>query len=106
MTETAAGFAFALLGFFLLVILINQVSQLQKRVTSLSRVEAKVDLLLRHAGIAQHDPYANLPTPVIEAIQRGEKIQAIKLYREASGATLKDAKDFIEEVQRRTGHGA
>jgi hypothetical protein len=33
------------------------------------------------------------------AILAGHKIQAIKLYREASGAGLKDAKDFIEAIE-------
>jgi ribosomal protein L7/L12 len=32
----------------------------------------------------------------------GKKIRAIKYYREATGVGLKEAKDFVEEVQRRT----
>jgi ribosomal protein L7/L12 len=34
-----------------------------------------------------------------EAIFSGQKIRAIKLYREASGAGLKEAKDFIEALE-------
>lgn len=75
---------------------------LRKRMNALSRVDAKLDLLLKQAGIA-YDPYKNLPRAVVEAMQRGNKIQAIKEYREASGLSLKEAKDFIEEVQRRAG---
>ncbi len=33
------------------------------------------------------------------AIFAGRKIEAIKLYREASGAGLKDAKDFVEALE-------
>lgn len=33
---------------------------------------------------------------ILNALIKGNKIEAIKLYREASGAGLKDAKDFIE----------
>jgi len=42
---------------------------------------------------------------VIDAVRRGNKVEAIKRYRENSGVSLKQAKDFIEEVQRRAGVG-
>ena len=64
----------------------------------LFRVEAKLDLLLKHAGLA-FDPKAGVPPAVLEALQRGEKIEAIKLYREATGAGLAEAKDYVEELQ-------
>ena len=35
---------------------------------------------------------------ILDAIKQGRKIEAIKLYRDATGAGLKDAKDFIEEL--------
>ncbi|MBI5386621.1 MAG: ribosomal protein L7/L12 [Verrucomicrobia bacterium] len=34
------------------------------------------------------------------AILGGKKIEAIKLYREASGTGLKEAKDWVEELER------
>lgn len=42
---------------------------------------------------AHHDP---LPAEVIAAVQRGEKIEAIKILRERTGIGLKDAKDAVE----------
>jgi hypothetical protein len=81
---------------------LNQLARFQGR---LSRLEAKLDLLLKNAGIA-FDPVADLPPPVVEALQRGDKIQAIKHYRDATGADLVQAKEFIEEVQRRAGPDA
>ena len=36
-----------------------------------------------------------------EAIFAGRKIEAIKLYREATGQGLKESKDFIDEVTAR-----
>jgi len=75
----------------------SELAHLRKRAAALSRIEAKLDLVLQHAGL-KYVPYANLPAPVIEALQKGNKIQAIKLYREATGADLKEAKDFIEEI--------
>ena len=51
------------------------------------------------------DPYAKVPREIAEAVRAGQKIKAIKLYRQSSGAGLKEAKEFIEEVQRRAGLG-
>ena len=67
---------------------------------AISRLDTKLDLLLKHAGI-EYDPYKNLPLEVIDAVRRGNKIEAIK----RSGVSLKQPKDFIEEVQRRAGVG-
>lgn len=41
------------------------------------------------------------PPGVLEALRRGKKIEAIKEYRAATGAGLKDAKEYVEELQRR-----
>ncbi len=38
---------------------------------------------------------------IIEALRAGHKIGAIKLYREASGAGLAEAKRFVEQLQSR-----
>jgi hypothetical protein len=73
---------------------------MHSRLGSLWRVEAKINLLLEHAGI-EFDPYKSLPQEAADAIGRGEKIRAIEIWRSATGASLKEAKDFIEEVQRR-----
>jgi len=79
-----------------------RLDRIERRICALSRLEAKLDLLLIHSGL-EYDPYAHLPPAVIESVQAGRKIEAIKRYREETGAGLKDAKDFIEEVQRRRG---
>ena len=78
--------------------------ELQKRLAAVSRLEGKVDLLLKNAGL-HYDPYADLPPTVIEALRKREKIQAIKHYRQATGAGLKEAKAFIEERLRRSCAG-
>lgn len=38
---------------------------------------------------------------ILHALERGEKIEAIKLYRHASGVGLKEAKDFVEDMEHR-----
>jgi ribosomal protein L7/L12 len=35
---------------------------------------------------------------ITDALQKGRKIEAIKVYREATGLGLKEAKEFIEEL--------
>ena len=72
------------------------------RIAPLSRLEAKVDLLLKNANI-KYDPPANVASDVTEALRRGAKIEAIKLYREQTGVGLKEAKDFVERLQSQTG---
>jgi hypothetical protein len=76
--------------------------EMQSRTASdLYRIEAKLDLLLKQASI-KFDPYANLPHEVAEALGAGERIKAIKLYMKSTGIGLKEANDFIKELQRRS----
>ena len=88
-----------------IVVMSLRLSALEKHVAALSSLHGKLDALLKHAGI-EYDPYENLSEDVVRAIESGKKIQAIKHYRAASGVGLKEAKEFIEEVQRRAGTGA
>ena len=51
-----------------------------------------------------------LPEPVVEALRRGNKLEAIKLLGETTGLGLQEAKDWIDsssqEVQSKVGTGA
>lgn len=40
---------------------------------------------------------------VLEAIQNGNKLQAVKLYKQCSGASLMESKKFIERLMRELG---
>jgi hypothetical protein len=74
----------------------------EQRLRAITRIDAKLDLLLKHAGI-EYNPYSGLPPNVMDALNRGKKIEAIKFYRNATKVSLKKAKEFIEQVQRDTG---
>lgn len=93
------------LGVIIIALVLLRLIAVEKRLAALSRVDAKLDLLLKHANL-EFDPFQNLPREVTEALQRGEKIQAIKHYREATGVGLKEAKVFVEEIQHRAGGDA
>jgi Ribosomal protein L7/L12 C-terminal domain len=69
------------------------------------RLERQVDFLFRRLGIdpdlalAQDD---ELPAALYDAIGRGKLVQAIKIYREATGVGLKDAKDAVDAIAGRS----
>ncbi|MDQ2852653.1 MAG: hypothetical protein M3Y49_18340 [Actinomycetota bacterium] len=63
---------------------------------ALRRLDTKVDLLLEHAGL---QPSVDL-TEVHEALNKGEPIRAVKIYREATGVDLMTAKLAVDEIQR------
>ena len=83
-----------------LFILVFQISRIRQRNAAISRVEGKLNLLLRNAGL-EYDPYADITDDVAKAVQSGDKILAIKLHRHATDCSLSEAKEFIEELQRR-----
>ena len=91
-------------GVFASVALILGVFQhvlyLRQRVAAISRVEAKIDVLMKNAGL-EFDPYEGIPEDIVNALRSEKKIMAIKLYKESTGVSLKEAKEYIEEIQRR-----
>ena len=73
---------------------------IERRLSRLSRIDAKVDALLRSAGVT-FDEFDDVPADVREALERDKTILAIRRFRQATGVGLKEAKDFIDEVRRR-----
>jgi hypothetical protein len=103
MAEQTAFISFLILSATLVIVLLGtRLNKIESKISMLSRVDAKLDLLLKQSGL-EYDPYKNLPPSVVDAVQRGKKIEAIKRYREITGVGLKEAKEFIEDVQRRGG---
>ena len=71
----------------------------------LRTLETQVAYLYRHLGL---DPANAVPTAagelapeVVQALNSGRKIEAIKLHRERTGLGLAEAKDAVEEFERR-----
>jgi len=79
-----------------------RLNAIARQVATVSRIEAKLDLLLAQAGLS-YDPYKDTPAAVVDAVKRGQKIEAIKRYREVNPVSLKEAKEYVEGVQRRAG---
>ena len=65
----------------------------------LQEFERKLDLILNKLEIAvapPHEPEPEAIQHVRNLAKQGKEIEAIKVYRQYTGASLRDAKDFVE----------
>jgi hypothetical protein len=85
---------FAVIALIVFVFVTAASSDLRKRLGS-RRIERKLDALLQHHGIVL--PARLSPEVQALALQPGQKIAAIKLHREQTGASLAQAKAEVEE---------
>lgn len=69
----------------------------------LRRIEKKLDLILKHLNVdfVEPGPEEGLPGQVRELADAGNKIGAIKMHRELTGAGLVEAKTAVEAYLRR-----
>ena len=81
----------------LIALFFSMSSRAQPQNWRLARIERKLDRIISHLGIEMDDGTRD---PVRELILQGRKIDAIKAYRERTGAGLKDAKDVVEAMER------
>ncbi len=64
-------------------------------------LESKVAFLLEHLGLAyEPGPEDMAPPEVIDLVRQGNKIEAIRVLREAADVSLKEAKDIVDEIDR------
>jgi ribosomal protein L7/L12 len=74
--------------------------EIEKIKMRLDKLESQMTFLHRSLGITTNEaPAWNASPEIIEMVQRGDKIEAIKAFREQTGASLKDAKNFIESIK-------
>jgi len=93
------------IGIGLLMIMVGNVLSAQNRERArtnrrLADIERKVDAIINHLGVTVRDP--DQPE-VYRLLQKGRRIQAIKLYREQSGSDLATAKNVVDDLARRYG---
>lgn len=71
----------------------------------ISELEDKLQFLYRRLNIDYADPNADpaLSPQIQEALRRGNKIEAIKIYRELTGVGLAEAKQVIDRIESRLG---
>jgi len=73
----------------------SYVDQIFKR---LQRIEAQVALLSQQAGVPFEDPAANAPPEVLELVRAGDRMGAIRKYRELTGAGMQEAQELVETL--------
>jgi ribosomal protein L7/L12 len=67
----------------------------------LSKLESQITFLHRSLGIESQELPKIIPsTQVINLLNKGDKVGAIRAFREETGAGLKDAKMYIESIQQ------
>jgi len=86
----------------IVLVQVNAIDDLRKRIRRLGRIEAKLDALMSNAGV-EFAPYHGLPAQVVDALNRDDRLAALKFYCSTAGMSLKDAKKLIDDIQRRSG---
>ena len=66
----------------------------------LAAIERKLDVIMNHLEISEPPPEE---PDVVAHLEKGELIQAIKVYRERTGLPLAEAKDAVERIARERG---
>ncbi|MFF4957857.1 ribosomal protein L7/L12 [Streptomyces sp. NPDC001222] len=83
------------LGALLLTTVIGVEGRIRGTDRRVARIEQKLDLILDRMGLDAAD--ADLDG-VTALVREGRRIQAIKQYREVTGAGLKEAKEAVERM--------
>ncbi|MFJ7075393.1 ribosomal protein L7/L12 [Streptomyces sp. NPDC098781] len=89
----AIGIFLAAVALVMVFTIENRISRADRRV---ARVERKLDLVLDHLGLRENDDPRM--SEVAALLRDDKKIQAIKVYREITGAGLKEAKEAVERM--------
>jgi ribosomal protein L7/L12 len=76
-----------------------------REATGAGLAEAKeaVEALERGGTLPSYHPPEDFEADLLSLLEQGQKVQAIKLYRERAGVGLKEAKDAVEALARRHG---
>lgn len=68
--------------------------------TRLTRLETMMNLVLQRLGIDPNEALAGPSEHLKMLIMQGKKIEAIKVYRQQTGLGLKEAKDYVDALER------
>ncbi|GAB2594572.1 hypothetical protein Aab01nite_83090 [Paractinoplanes abujensis] len=86
---------------FSLVVASDRTRRNTRESARLAAIERKLDTIMTHLGI--EEPAATQDSEVLAHLMQGQKIQAIKVYRERTGTGLAEAKDAVERMARERG---
>ena len=69
----------------------------------IAELESRVDYLYNHLGIAHVKDTSMAEARVVEVLKKGNKIEAIKMYREIYNCGLAEAKQAVDAIEARLG---
>ncbi len=77
-------------------------AEMQLLRSRINELEDRLNFLYRRLNIEYTDPNSNpsLSPQIQDALRRGNKIEAIKIYRELTGVGLAEAKQAIDQAER------
>lgn len=77
-------------------------AELQLLRSRINELEDRLKFIYRRLNIEYADPNSDpvLSSQVQDALRRGNKIEAIKIYRELTGVGLAEAKDVIDKAEQ------
>lgn len=78
----------------------TEILALRARVAEL---ESRVDFLYNHFGLTQVKDQGMADARVVEMLRKGNKIEAIKIYRELYNCGLAEAKQAVDGMETRLG---
>ena len=78
----------------------SEILALRARVAEL---ESRVDFLYKHLGILHVTEAGMADARVVDMLKRGNKIEAIKIYREIYDCGLAEAKQAVDGIEVRLG---
>ncbi len=95
MDYTLLGLGIALIALVAVTASAGRREAERRQMRRLALVERKLDAVLDHLGV-------EVPEPHLEQVEvllgQGKTIQAIKAYREATGADLREAKEAVDRL--------
>jgi hypothetical protein len=71
-----------------------------RRDAGLAHIDRKLTMLTEHFKL-KWDPTVGVPESVLSHVRAGNKLEATKQYREATGKSLKESYERIEEIEKR-----
>jgi ribosomal protein L7/L12 len=72
--------------------------QFQRVNERLRAIEEQLAVLSEKAGVPYERPGANLPEDVVELAKAGKELEAVKRYRELTGADAREAQEVVAGI--------
>lgn len=67
---------------------------------TLAGATSQFEVVPQPASVVEMDPQSVLLAEIAQLISRGQKIQAIKVYRQHTGTGLADAKNAVDRIEQ------